>query len=220
MDWDEVSTSRDDVRRNKKTYVQGYDDPVPGTMPEVAGLIITPGATEQRVTGNHFLLGDVVVPGFNMPAANIIAKGKSVTIYGRTINGAYEGFYTGPDDIFNKGSWGPGFTHALLDGTQSGEIIIPPADISYIGLTVKGNLYGKTRIDIEGGNFKALSSFITFHDANNKIYGVYSDINSNAYLGMDIPEIVKQAGNREFIFKIYFSDANSAKNALRKIYLE
>ncbi len=154
VDCDSASANRADIRSGKTAGIAGYDDIVVGTMPETYGATLTPGANEQRLVGNKYLLSDIVVPGFAMPASNIIQWGTYVTIYNRTVIGTYEGFHVGNKWIYNHGNVPAdnqnftvltGINSGISLGTGGGNSIKISFRRTYTGykqIVIKGTLFG------------------------------------------------------------------------------
>ena len=79
----------------------GYVDQ---SIPTQGGKTVTPGASQQTVVAaGRYVTGDVVVPGFALPAANTIKKGTTINIYGRTVIGTFEGWVPSPQDLYYNG---------------------------------------------------------------------------------------------------------------------
>lgn len=103
VDCDGATARSEDIRKAKTAGIAGHEDIVAGTMPEIAGRTITPGASQQTVNGGGYLSGNVVVPGFSMPAAGVVKKGVTLNIYGRTVTGTFEGYVATPADLYLRG---------------------------------------------------------------------------------------------------------------------
>lgn len=108
-DLDPVTAGTADIRKGK-VIVDKNGDPLTGTMSDIAGRTITPGASQQTVNGGGYLTGNIVVPGFAMPAANTIKKGVTVTIYGRKVTGTFQGWVGDAGDLYINGQNNAGFT--------------------------------------------------------------------------------------------------------------
>lgn len=130
---EDVTATPADVLKGKTAYVKDQDDPVAGTleltgnatdsyvypgktyystdpkvkltgtMPTQATKTITPGASAQTVAAGRYLTGAITVPGFSLPAANTIKRGTTVTIYGRSVVGTFEGWVPTPQDLYYNG---------------------------------------------------------------------------------------------------------------------
>lgn len=108
-DLDQITVNSADVRKNK-VYVDADGNAQNGTMPDIAGRTITPGASQQTVSGGGYLTGNIVVPGFAMPAANILKKGAVYEAYGRKIVGTFQGWVGDAGDLYINGQNNAGFT--------------------------------------------------------------------------------------------------------------
>lgn len=108
-DLDQITVNSADVRKNK-VYVDADGNAQNGTMPDIAGRTITPGASQQTVSGGGYLTGNIVVPGFAMPAANILKKGAVYEAYGRKIVGTFQGWVGDAGDLYINGKNNAGIT--------------------------------------------------------------------------------------------------------------
>lgn len=102
------------------TIPQGYHNgsgKVSQSIPTQGAKTITPGASQQQVAAGRYLTGAITVPGFSMPAANLIKKGAKITIYGRSVTGTWEGYVASNKDIYNRGAWGSGYSLSSLKAT-------------------------------------------------------------------------------------------------------
>ena len=108
-DLDQITVNPADVRKNK-VYVDADGNAQNGIMPDIAGRTITPGASQQTVGGGGYLTGNIAVPGFSLPAASIIKKGVTVTIYGRKVTGTFQGWVGDAGDLYINGQNNAGFT--------------------------------------------------------------------------------------------------------------
>lgn len=149
VDCDSASANSVDIRSGKTAGIAGYDDIVVGTMPETYGATLIPAANEQRFTGNKYLLSNIVVPGFAMPAAGIVQMGTSVTIYNRTVIGTYEGFHVGAKWIYNHGSI-PGDNQNFLihSGSNSGGSLL--SNGSSVRVSFRRTYNGYNQIVLKG----------------------------------------------------------------------
>ena len=108
-DLDQITVNPADVRKNK-VYVDADGNAQNGIMPDIAGRTITPGASQQTVNGGGYLTGNIAVPGFSLPAASIIKKDVTVTIYGRKVTGTFQGWVGDAGDLYINGQNNAGFT--------------------------------------------------------------------------------------------------------------
>ncbi len=110
-DLDPVTATATDVRKGK-TIVDKDGNPISGTMPDIAGRTITPTTSQQTLNGGGYLTGNVVVPGFAPPPANVIKKGYVLNVFGIKITGSFEGWVPEPRDLYYNGTNPAGFTIA------------------------------------------------------------------------------------------------------------
>lgn len=108
-DLDPVTATAADVRKGK-TIVDKDGNPISGTMPDIAGRTITPTTSQQTLNGGGYLTGNVVVPGFTPPPANVIKKGYVLNVFGIKITGSFEGWVPTPQDLYYNGTNPAGFT--------------------------------------------------------------------------------------------------------------
>ena len=116
------------------TIPKGYHNgsgKVTQSVPTQGAKTITPGASQQQVAAGRYLTGAITVPGFSMPAANLIKKGAKITIYGRSVTGTFEGYVATSLDIYNRGAWGSGYSlNNLVAKTYSSAASGSPPSIS------------------------------------------------------------------------------------------
>lgn len=96
---------------NGDTFIgAGSDEPQTGAipikgaesyMPGTSNIVLPPG---QYLGAEQTIFGD---PGLN--AANIK---KGAIVFG--VTGNYEGYYVGPTDLYNRGSWAEGYSNANI----------------------------------------------------------------------------------------------------------
>ena len=108
-DLDQVTATDADVRKGK-TIVDKDGNPIGGTMPDIAGRTITPTTSQQTLNGGGYLTGNVVVPGFTMPPANVIKKGYVLNVFGIKITGSFEGWVAGNGELYRYGDNAAGFS--------------------------------------------------------------------------------------------------------------
>ena len=100
------------------TIPKGYHNgsgKITQSVPTQGAKTITPGASQQQVAAGRYLTGAITVPGFSMPAANVIKKGYTLNIYGRTVVGTWEGYVASPTDLYNNGLNPGGFQNPYSD---------------------------------------------------------------------------------------------------------
>ncbi len=123
------------------------------SIPTQGGKTVTPGASQQTaVAAGRYVTGDIVVPGFALPAANTIKKGVTINIYGRTVTGTFEGYVPTPTDLYLRGNNVAGFVNnsnaAIFD---AGQISFQTGrDFEFELKTSKAyNVSGYTRLTLE-----------------------------------------------------------------------
>ena len=63
---------------------------------------------EQTASGGY-LTGNIVVPGFTPPPANVIKKGYVLNVFGIKITGSFEGWVAGNGELYRYGDNAAGF---------------------------------------------------------------------------------------------------------------
>ena len=86
-------------------------------IPTKGAQTYTPGTTNQTIAANQYLTGPQTIKGDpNLKPENIK---KGVSIMG--IIGTHDGFVPGPLDIYNRGSWGSGYSQSsIVDASSEG----------------------------------------------------------------------------------------------------
>ena len=188
-----------------------------GTMPQSYGATLTPEANEQRFVGNKYLLSDIVVPGFAMPAASIIQWGTYVTIYNRTVIGTYEGFHVGAKWIYNHGNIPAdnqsftvltGINSGSSLGTGGGSLIQVSFRRTYTGynqIVIKGTLFGSRGADARA-YLSVGNKTITF--------------NSNGYTDTAIVIPIPDVGYHGYWPTTIYVPVPTAQAYIDEIYLE
>lgn len=80
------------------------------SIPIQNGVTITPNGSTQTIASGKYLNGDIVVPGFSLPDASFIKKGVTVTIYGRSVTGTWEGYVQSSTVPYNRGTFASGYS--------------------------------------------------------------------------------------------------------------
>ena len=125
-DLDPVTATATDVRKGK-TIVDKDGNPIGGTMPDIAGRTITPTTSQQTLNGGGYLTGDIVVPGFTPPSANVIKKGYVLNLFGIKITGSFEGWVAGNGELYRYGDNAAGFAPSAYPNVvvfDSGQITV------------------------------------------------------------------------------------------------
>ena len=150
------------------TIPQGYHSgsgKVSQSVPTQEAKTITPGANQQQVAAGRYLTGAITVPGFSMPAANLIKKGAVITIYGRSVTGTFEGYVATATDLYNNGLNPGGFQNPLASNYgivfESNMIRTTSGSTNYCTLKTdkKYNFTPYSRINIEFMASRGTSGF-------------------------------------------------------------
>lgn len=153
------------------TIPQGYHNgsgKVSQSIPTQGAKTITPNGSTQTVASGRYLTGAITVPGFSMPAANLIKKGAKITIYGRSVTGTWEGYVASSTDLY---SYGNNVGNFALNGHFTAESGMLTVQYNYdneaIMCTQKQyNLAGYTKINITLKVRNASSKKISFGYSN------------------------------------------------------
>ena len=153
-DLDPVTATAADVRRGK-TIVDKDGNPISGTMPDIAGRTITPTTSQQTLNGGGYLTGDIVVPGFTPPSANVIKKGYVLNLFGIAITGSFEGWVPTPQDLYYNGTNPAGFTiNSNCAAFQNTRIVMTSEsssnEINTIQFTKSYNVQSYSKLIFEG----------------------------------------------------------------------
>lgn len=153
-DLDPVTATATDVRKGK-TIVDKDGNPIGGTMPDIAGRTITPTTSQQTLNGGGYLTGDIVVPGFTPPSANVIKKGYVLNLFGIKITGSFEGWVPTPQDLYYNGTNPAGFTiNSNCAAFQNTRIVMTSEPSSYeintIQFTKSYNVQSYSKLIFEG----------------------------------------------------------------------
>ena len=129
-DLDPVTATAADVRKGK-TIVDKDGNPISGTMPDIAGRTITPTTSQQTLNGGGYLTGNVVVPGFTPPPANVLKKGYVYNVFGIKITGSFEGYVPLSTDLYYKGENTANFKLGeVLGYKQNGSVTFDTAQMT------------------------------------------------------------------------------------------
>lgn len=119
-----------DIRKGKTGYSTDPKNKISGQMKEISGKTVTPSTTQVvAVEANTFVTGDVSIPAFELPAANIVKKNALYKLYGKSVRGEFSGIVIDPTDLYNRGqnvlNWGGSYVEL-----NSGEITFEQHRIS------------------------------------------------------------------------------------------
>lgn len=84
-----------------------------GNIASQGALTLNPGTTTKTgsVSGKY-MTGNITVPAITLPA-NYVKKGQVITFPdGSKVTGTFEGYVASINDIYNRGSWGSGFSQS------------------------------------------------------------------------------------------------------------
>nr|DAL70343.1 MAG TPA: tail protein [Caudoviricetes sp.] len=163
-DLDPVTATAADVRKGK-TIVDKDGNPISGTMPDIAGRTITPTTSQQTLNGGGYLTGNVVVPGFTPPPANVIKKGYVLNVFGIKITGSFEGWVPTPQDLYYNGTNPAGFTiNSNCAAFQNTRIVMTSesssSEINTIQFTKSYNVQSYSKLIFEG-KFESIGTSTT-----------------------------------------------------------
>ena len=151
-DLDLVTASEADVRRGK-VFVDRNGNPITGNMAEKASATYNPGTFDQTIAANQYLTGVQTIKGDPNLLAQYIKKG--VTIFG--VAGTWEGYITGPADIYNRGTWGSGTNGRVIIGIAGTSAISSQYANSAFKNCVEvefiKNCIGYTKLNVQYTNF-------------------------------------------------------------------
>ena len=154
-DLDPVTATAADVRKGKM-IVDKDGNPISGTMPDIAGRTITPTTSQQTLNGGGYLTGNIVVPGFTPPSANVIKKGYVLNLFGIKITGNFEGWVPTPQDLYYNGTNPAGFTiNSKCAAFQNTRIVMTSepslnSEINTIQFTKSYNVQSYSKLIFEG----------------------------------------------------------------------
>lgn len=86
---------------------QGYHNgqgKVTQNIATMNGSTVNPSTSTVIIaTDKKYVNGNFTIPGFSLPNANVIKKGVTVTMYGRSVTGTFEGWVPSPTDWYYNG---------------------------------------------------------------------------------------------------------------------
>lgn len=86
---------------------QGYHNgqgKVTQNIATMNGSTVNPSTSTVTIaTDKKYVNGNFTIPGFSLPNANVIKKGVTVTMYGRSVTGTFEGWVPSPTDWYYNG---------------------------------------------------------------------------------------------------------------------
>lgn len=193
---------------------QGYHNgqgKVTQNIATMNGSTVNPSTSTTTIaTDKKYVNGNFIIPGFSLPNANVIKKGVTVTIYGRSVTGTFEGWVPSPTDWYYNGVYQYGWylvntnswrnENTRIYCYHNGSCFIRSNNYfdlrSYNNLTIQGFLT-KNREDI----------IINLHSGSSTLATVCS-INGNTFftLTMDISQLTTYTGLELQISPGYFGN--------------
>ncbi len=158
-DLDVVTAEAKDVLAGK-VIVDKDGNPLSGTMQTMSGGTYTPTTSQQRIScAEKKMTGDIIIPAFTLPSANVIKKGVTVDFYGKKVTGTFQGYVDDKLWIYNHGTWSnmttPGFTSYDSSGVpvdSGGTITFTQGSTKRVGVT-------KTSIDFSGYKYLKMNVY-------------------------------------------------------------
>lgn len=158
-DLDVVTAEAKDVLAGK-VIVDKDGNPLSGTMQTMSGGTYIPSTSQQRIScAEKKMTGDIIIPAFTLPSANVIKKGVTVDFYGKKVTGTFQGYVDDKLWIYNHGTWSnmttPGFTSYGTSGVpvdSGGTITFTQGNTTRIGVT-------KTSIDFSGYKYLKMNVY-------------------------------------------------------------
>lgn len=142
-----------DIRKGKTGYSTDPKNKISGQMKEISGKTVTPSTTQVvAVEANTFVTGNIFIPSFKLPAANIIKKNEVYELYGKSVRGTFSGFVPDETDLYIRGNnvagwsnWYSGNDNVSFD---TGQISIE-GDSWRIYTAKRINMAGSSKLNIE-----------------------------------------------------------------------
>ena len=202
------------------TVPQGYHNgqgKVTQSIATMNGSTINPSTSTVTIgTDKKYVNGNFTIPGFSLPNANVIKKGVTVTIYGKSVTGTFEGwvpvagdwYYNGVYQygwgLFGSSVWRNENTRIYChNGNGNSGVVIKSSNYfdlrSYSTLTISGKLTA----EYSGSNF-----FRLFDKSNNNLLA-QSNSWQNGTAGnvsFDISQLTTYSGLYIWIAHLYTSD--------------
>ena len=144
------------VATNGKTLIpKGYHDGTQyatNTQATMAGGTKTPTTSQQTIACNGKLMtSNIVIPAFTLPAASSIKKGVTVTIYGKSVTGTFEGYVSDNLFLYNAGTWSNISTTGLTNCTAASTYLTMNSYITRTNATVDITNYKYIKVKINPG---------------------------------------------------------------------
>lgn len=123
-----------------------------GNIASLAGGTKTPTTSKQTIAcKNKYMTSDIVIPAFSLPAASSIKKGVTVTIYGKSVTGTFEGYVSDNLFLYNAGTWSNISTTGLTNCTAASTYLTMNGYITRTNATVDITNYKYIKVKINPG---------------------------------------------------------------------
>lgn len=191
-------------------------------IPTKGAQTYTPGTTNQTIAAGQYLTGAQTIKGDpNLKPENIK---KGVSIMG--ITGTHDGFVPGPMDIYNRGSWGSGYSTNDISAIL-GDSSLDTANVQYCTATKtaesaalrfdfnrsKGgyqtSLYGICRLSklINFAPYKSINFIVS------KVLGRHEDEYSSDWKDLALNAYIVSQSNAQLSVKEYFYGGKRGSSA-------
>lgn len=139
---------------------QGYHNgqgKVTQNIATMNGSTVNPSTSTVTIaTDKKYVNGNFIIPGFSLPNANVIKKGVTVTIYGRSVTGTFEGWVPSPTDWYYNG--------VIASGFRAGEAVIVQNTRLLINRSGNANVYNNSSsINVQSFNTLTLEGSFLFN---------------------------------------------------------
>lgn len=133
------------------------------SIPIQNGVTIVPSGSTQTIGSGKYLNGNITVPGFSLPDASFIKKGVTITIYGRSVTGTWEGYVPTANQPFNRGVWGSGWGvigQRPTSGHSSSSVVVtyPGSSIHIVPNGSSGVYYGAALLLLKLTSMNSIST--------------------------------------------------------------
>ena len=125
------------------TIQEGYHSgqgKVTQSITTMKGASVTPNTSVTTIaTDQKYINGNFTIPAFALPSPSILKKGAIYTIYGKSVEGQFEGYVPGNADLYYKGQNPAGFNLRAGFGFASvGSIVFETATLRIRGVNPDG----------------------------------------------------------------------------------
>ena len=110
------------------TVPQGYHNgqgKVTQSITTMNGSTVNPSTSTVTIgTDKKYINGNFTIPAFSLPSASVIKKGTTVTIYGKSVTGTFEGWVPTATDWYYNGVIASGFSVGSNVTAQNTRLLI------------------------------------------------------------------------------------------------